>query len=70
MRNPFDYIKTKSKEEIRLHVQKVHTDFPVIWDEHLPDELVEQHRECKQAFLEHYWKLSKEKEFAESQEKR
>lgn len=62
MRNATYLDRTRTKEEIRLHVQKVHTNFPVIWSDYLPDDLVEKYKDCQQAFLEYYWRLSKEKE--------
>lgn len=63
-RNPFSGMRCLSLEERRKHVQDVHLNFPIINEDVLPDYLIEKFRECKQAFLEYYWELSKEKDLS------
>jgi len=67
VKNPFSGMHCMTLEEKRKHVQKIHSDFPSINEDALPDYLVEKYRECKQAFLEYYWDLSKELENKEIQ---
>ena len=60
VRNPFNEMKCMTLKEKQMHVHNIHFNFPRINEDALPDYLVEKYRDCKNAFLEYYWKLSKE----------